>query len=244
MARLFYVLYGLVGYAAAVGALVYLILFIGGIHVPKTINSPALVALGPAILVNTVLIVIWGLQHSVMARPGFKASWTKFIPEPVERATYCVSTALVTFILVYFWQPMPGVIWDVSGSTLGTLLLIVYLFGWVAVLASSFMINHFHLFGLQQAFSGARDGTAGEHKFVTPLLYKVVRHPIQLGVLISLWAAPTLTEGRLLLAVVFTIYIFVGLRYEEKDLVEYFGDDYRDYKTKVAKVIPFGPKGK
>lgn len=244
MARIFYLLYGLVGYMAAVGALVYLILFIAGFYVPKTINSPALVDLGPAWLINTLLIVIWSLQHSVMARPGFKATWTKFVPEPVERATYCVATALVTWILVYYWQPMPNVIWDVSGSTLGTLLLGVYLLGWVVVLASSFMINHFHLFGLQQAFSGARDGTAGEHKFVTPLLYKIVRHPIQLGVLISLWAAPTLTEGRLLLAVVFTIYIYVGLRYEEKDLIEYFGDEYRAYKTKVSKVIPFGPKGK
>ncbi len=243
MARLFYVLSGLVGYTAAVGALVYLILFIGDFLVPKTINSPALIDLGPAMLINTVLIVIWGLQHSVMARPGFKAAWTKVVPEPSERAVYCIATALVTWILVTFWQPMPGVLWDVSGTTLGTLLLGVYFLGWVVVLASSFMINHFHLFGLQQAFSGARDGTAGEHKFVTPLLYKVVRHPIQLGVFISLWAAPTLTEGRLLLAVVFTIYIYVGLRYEERDLIEYFGDEYRAYKTKVSKVIPFGPRG-
>lgn len=243
MARLFYVLSGLVGYTAAVGALVYLILFIGDFPVPKTINSPALIELGPAFLINTMLIAIWGLQHSVMARPGFKAAWTKFIPEPSERAVYCIATALVTWVLVYFWQPMPGVLWDVSGSMLGTVLLAVYLLGWVVVLASSFMINHFHLFGLQQAFSGARDGTAGQHKFVTPLLYKVVRHPIQLGVFISIWAAPTLTEGRLLLAVVFTIYIYVGLRFEEKDLIEYFGDEYRAYKTKVSKVIPFGPKG-
>lgn len=243
MARLFYVLSGLVGYMAAVGALVYLILFIGDFLVPKTINSAALVELGPAFVINTALIVIWGLQHSVMARPGFKASWTKIIPEPSERAVYCVATALVTGILVAFWQPMPGVLWDVSGSTLGTILWAVFFLGWVVVLAASFMINHFHLFGLQQAFSGARDGTAGEHKFVTPLLYKIVRHPIQLGVLISLWAAPTLTEGRLLLAVVFTIYIYVGLRYEEKDLIEYFGDEYRAYKTKVSKVIPFGPRG-
>lgn len=242
MARLFYLLSGLVGYMAAVGALVYLILFIADFIVPRTINSPALVELGPAFAINTLLIVIWGLQHSVMARPGFKASWTKVIPEPVERAVYCIATALVTGILVYFWQPMPNVLWDVSGTTLGTALLAVYFLGWVVVLAATFMINHFHLFGLQQAFSGARDGTAGEHKFVTPLLYKVVRHPIQLGVLISIWAAPTLTEGRLLLAVVFTIYIYVGLRYEEKDLVEYFGDEYRGYKTKVSKLIPFGPK--
>lgn len=244
MARLFFLSYGLVGYMAAVGALVYLIFFIAGIYVPKTINSPALMELGPAGLVNIVLIVIWGLQHTIMARPGFKAAWTKFIPEPVERATYCIGTALVTYILVYFWQPMPNVIWDVSGTMLGTVLLLLYFTGWAVVLASSFMINHFHLFGLQQALSGARDGTAGEHKFVMPLLYKVVRHPIQLGVLISLWSAPTLTEGRLLLAVVFTIYIFVGLRYEERDLVDYFGDEYRGYKTKVPKVIPFGPKGK
>ena len=235
-------LYSLVSYAIGVASLVYLILFIADLWVPVTINRGAGFApqagIATAILWNVGVVLIWGIQHTLMARPTFKRVWTKVVPVPIERSTYLICVAIATVMLVLCWAPMPTVIWDLSGTVLAMLLLGVYFFGWCITLFSTFLLNHFHLFGLQQAFIYIRRLQSKQETFQTPLLYKLVRHPMMSGVLIALWAVPVLTVSRLLFNILMTTYIFIGLYFEERTLTDELGDDYKRYLQTTPSVIP------
>ncbi len=244
MKRISAMLFSIISYFLGVAALVGLILWMAGWILPVTIDNgyaPTQMDLGTmfAVLFNGVLIAIWGFQHSWMATPAFKDRWKAMIPASIERSFYVLVVALLTAVLILLWQPLPNVIWDVSGQTLGTVLAATYLLGWAIVLFSTFLINHFHLFGLQQAFENLTERESKEASFVTPLLYKLVRHPMMTGVLISLWSAPTMTVGRLVIAVGLTAYVYFGLKNEEKTLLAELGDQYREYQGTTPMVIPF-----
>jgi len=235
-------LYSIVCYLIGVVALVYLILFIADLFVPITINrgagiSPELTG-ATAVFWNISVVMIWGLQHTIMARPAFKRIWTKVVPVSIERSTYLVGVAIATMVLTILWIPMPAVLWDTSGTVVATLLIGVYFFGWCITLFSTFLINHFHLFGLQQAFLHMRRLQSKQETFRTPLLYKLVRHPMMSGVLIALWAVPVLTVGRLIFNVSMTAYVFVGLYFEERTLTAELGDAYKQYLKTTPSVIP------
>lgn len=241
-ARLGAMLYSVTSYLIGVVALVYLILFIADLLVPVTINRGA--GLAPdftgatAVLWNICVILVWGAQHSVMARPTFKRIWTRFVPVSIERSTYLVFVAMATAVLVGFWVPMRSILWDFSGTATGIVITAVYFLGWAIVLFATFLINHFHLFGLQQSFHFLQQQQSKQATFKTPLLYKLVRHPMMTGVLIALWAAPVMTHGRLLFNLLMTSYVFIGLYFEERNLSEELGDAYRRYQQTTPAVIP------
>lgn len=240
--RLVAMLYSITCYFIGVATLLYLILFIADLWVPVSLNAGSGFAPkmdGVTVLIwNVVVIAFWGLQHSIMARPAFKRIWTRIVPAAIERSTYLVFVALATLVLVMFWQPMTTVIWDVSGTMLFPVLLGLYFFGWVVVLFSSFLLNHFHLFGLQQALLNLKDIQSKQASFKTPLLYRFVRHPMMTGVLIALWCAPVMTTGRLTFNVLMTVYVFIGVYFEEKTLEAELGAEYRDYQQSTPSVIP------
>jgi protein-S-isoprenylcysteine O-methyltransferase Ste14 len=246
MIKLIGMLYGLVCYILGVASLVLIILFANnhmgvlGMESLTSLNisEPNGPPLGNPVLINIGLLLLFSIQHTVMARPGFKAVLTKVLPESWERSTYVLATAIVILALVQYWQPMNASIWSVQNETARIAINIVFYLGWVVTLLATYMINHFHLFGLQQSFKPG-DPDSGSKEFRTPMFYQFVRHPIQTGVVIGMIAAPDMTTGRALLAVGMFIYIAVGLYYEERDLIAEFGDTYRDYKKRVPGVIPF-----
>lgn len=247
--KIFAMIFSLLSYLVGTAALVYLILFIGDIEVPWTVNSaspmaPDLDGIAAAVW-NSILIAIWGGQHSIMANPTFKAAWTKIVPASIERSTYLLFVAAFTAGLVALWVPMPAEYWNFSGSTFGTILLVGFFAGWMITIISTFLINHFHLFGLSQAFQLIRRTQSKQITFVTPLFYKLVRHPMMTGVLIALWCAPILTGGRLLLNIVMTAYILVGTKHEEGTLIADLGQKYIEYRKTTPMLIPglrFGGK--
>lgn len=244
MQRISAMLFSIFAYFLGVAALVGLILWMAGWMLPVTIDKGyAATQMGLssviAVLFNGILILIWGSQHSWMARPAFKDRWRSAIPPSIERSSYVLIVALLTAAMILLWQPLPLVIWDFSNLWLGSVLAVIYILGWVIVLISTFLINHFHLFGLQQAFENLTERETKEASFVTPMLYKLVRHPMMTGVLISLWSAPTMTVGRLVVALGLTAYIYFGLKNEEKTLVAELGDQYRNYQSTTPMVIPF-----
>lgn len=234
--------YSILCYFLGVGALVGLVLFIGDFLIPVTINKPSPIApnFSPAfaLLWNSALIVLWGLQHSIMADNRFKAWWTRFVHPAVERSTFLLFVALATTMLIILWNPVPIVIWKVDNPMLEAILVAGYFSGWAIVLGASFLINHFQLFGLEQAYRMLTSTQSKKSIFVTPFLYRIVRHPIMTGVLISLWFAPEMTVGRLGLNLVMTTYILIGTRHEEKTLVEELGKEYEDYQKTTPMLIP------
>ena len=189
-------------------------------------------------LINLGLLLLFGIQHSVMARPGFKQALTRLLPAAWERSTYVLATSIVLLAIVQYWQPMGGQLWEVHNPAARLALKIAYFWGWGITVLATFMLNHFHLFGLQQSLH-PDNPDAGTKEFKTPLFYSVVRHPIQTGIVIAMVATPDMTTGRVVLAVGMLIYIAVGLYFEERDLVEDFGDTYRDYRGRVPGVLPF-----
>ena len=189
------------------------------------------------LLVNIGLLVLFGLQHSIMARPGFKAKLVAILPASLERSTYVLATAIVTIALVQYWQPMAGSLWHVENEIGRQILNILFYTGWLITFLATYMLNHYHLFGLQQSFR-SNDPDAGSKEFKTPFFYKFVRHPIQTGVAIAMLAAPDMTAGRALLAAGMLLYIAIGLYFEERDLITEFGDTYRDYKKRVPALFP------
>jgi protein-S-isoprenylcysteine O-methyltransferase Ste14 len=239
MGKLIGFLYGLVAYLVFFVAILYAIGFVTGMVVPKTIDSgPA----GPpmeAVIIDLLLMSLFAVQHSVMARPQFKRWWTQFVPVPVERSTFVLFASLALLLLYWQWQPIPVVVWQVNNPQIATSLLGFELIGWTLVFASTFLINHFELFGLHQVTNNLAGKPMPKVRFRTPALYKLVRHPIYLGFLIAFWAAPVMTAGRLLFAAVTTAYIFVGIALEERDLVAVFGDEYHRYRQRVAMIVPF-----
>ncbi|MFT5775184.1 methyltransferase family protein [Hyphomonas sp.] len=245
MVRFITMLYSLICYAIGVAALVGLILFVADVFLPVTLNTASAFAphlTGPvAIVWNVALIALWGAQHTFVASPGFKAWWTQYMPAAIERSTYLVFVAIMTAGLVLLWVPLPGALWDVSGTMPGNIILGVYFLGWVVVLVSTFLINHFHLFGLQQAWQQVDHTQSKDITFRTPLFYKLVRHPMMTGVLISLWAIPELTISRLVFTLAMTVYVLVGVYFEEKTLVADLGEEYDAYRRTTPGLIPGMP---
>jgi methanethiol S-methyltransferase len=239
MGKLIAFLYGTVAYLAFAVIIVYAIGFVTGLVVPKTIDSGTVVPVMEAIVVNLLLMSLFAVQHSVMARPQFKKWWTQFVPAAVERSTYVLFSSLALLLLFWQWRPIPGVVWQVSNPQMADLLLGLSLFGWVLVFISTFLINHFELFGLHQVANNLTDKPMPAVRFKTPFLYNFVRHPIYLGFIIFFWATPMMTAGHLLFAAVTTAYIFVGIALEERDLIALFGDEYRRYRQRVSMIVPF-----
>jgi protein-S-isoprenylcysteine O-methyltransferase Ste14 len=239
MAKFMAFLYGIVAYLAFAVTIVYAIGFVAGLVVPKTIDSGAVVPLTEAIVVNLLLMSLFAVQHSVMARPQFKKWWTQFVPVAVERSTFVLFSSLALLLLFWQWRPIPAVVWQVSNPEVATSLLVLGLFGWLLVFISTFLINHFELFGLHQVANHLAGRPMPAVRFRTPMLYNLVRHPIYLGFIIFFWATPVMTAGHLLFAAVTTAYIFVGIALEEHDLIAAFGDEYRRYRQRVAMIVPF-----
>lgn len=238
LSRIAIFLYSIICYAAGFVALVYAIGFVGNYVVPKTIDSGMGADLPTALLYDLPLLALFAIQHSVMARQGFKRVWTSFVPKPAERATYVLFTALVLFLLYWQWKPLPAIVWDVTNAGAAMTLTVLYFAGWGIVFLSSFLINHFELFGLQQGFANLQGKEPAPPTFKTPFLYRLVRHPIYLGLLLAFWCTPLMSQGHLLFAVATTGYLFIGIAFEERDLTSFFGDSYRDYRKRVPMVIP------
>ena len=246
MKRILIFIYGLLSYVVFFGAFLYAIGFVNNLMVPKSIdNGGDSESLGVAFLINAALLSIFAIQHSIMARPKFKQWLTRIIPKAMERSTFVLFSSLALILLYWKWVPMTDIIWSVENPTLSTAIQIIYFIGWITVLLSTFMINHFELFGLQQIYDNLMKKEATHIHFKTGYLYAFCRHPIMLGFLIAFWATPVMTLGHMLFTVMTTLYIFVSVKYlEEKDLKAHFGDTYVDYKTKVPMFFPTGKKFK
>ena len=238
MKRLTAFIYGLGCYAVFFATFLYAIGWVGDLFLPVTIDSTPLVPTGYALLVNLGLLTLFALQHSVMARPWFKKWWTKIVPDPVERSTYVLLTSLLLALLFWQWRPLHGVVWSVEHPTVGLVLWVFFWLGWGLVLVSTFIIDHFDLFGLRQVWLHLRGKPYRPPVFQVPSFYKYVRHPLLLGFIIAFWAAPTMTTGHLVFAVVTTLYMLVAIRFEEHDLVASYGQAYADYRRRVPKLIP------
>jgi len=242
MGRLLAFLYGVVCYIFFLGTFLYAIGFVGNILVPKSIDSGMEGGLSVSLIINALLLSLFAVQHSVMARRGFKEMWTKIIPEPVERSTY-VLLANVALVLMYWqWRPLTGNIWTVENSTGHLILEILFWIGWVIVLVSTFVINHFDLFGLRQVYLYIKRKEYAPPGFHTPGYYKNIRHPIMLGFIIAFWATPHMTVGHLIFAIATTAYILIGIKLEERDLIHYYGEEYKSYKKRTNMLIPFKQK--
>jgi len=239
MGRFVMFLYGIVSYLVFFGTILYAIGFVSGLAVPKTIDTGPIGSMTQALIVNLLLMSLFAIQHSVMARKQFKQWWTQYVPATVERSTYVLFASLALILLFWQWRAMPAVVWQVADPQIAMAITGLSLIGWVIVFTSTFLINHFELFGLHQVANHLAGRTMPEPRFRTPLYYKFVRHPIYLGFIIAFWAAPTMTIGHLLFAAVTTAYIFVGILLEERDLVDLFGDDYRRYRDRVSMLMPW-----
>ena len=239
MGRLIGFIYGLVAYLVFFVTILYAIGFVTGLAVPKTLDNGIAGEPIESIIVNLLLMSLFAVQHSVMARPQFKKWWMQFVPQPVERSTYVLFASLALLLLFWQWRPMPAVLWQVSNQQIAGALLTLGLIGWVVVFTSTFLINHFELFGLHQVANNLAGKPMPAMHFRTPLLYNLVRHPIYLGFLVAFWSTPLMTAGHLLFAAVTTAYIFVGIALEERDLIAVFGDEYRRYRQRVAMIVPF-----
>jgi methanethiol S-methyltransferase len=237
--RLLAFIYGFTSYGIFLGSFLYAIGFVSGLMVPKTIDTGPVVPMPQALIIDLVLMSVFAIQHSVMARRQFKQWWTQFVPKPVERSTYVLFASLALVLLFWQWRPIPTVVWEITNPAIAMAILGLSLIGWLIVLTSTFLINHFELFGLHQVTNNLTGQPMPELRFRTPLYYKFVRHPIYLGFIIAFWAAAVMTTGHLLFAAVTTAYIFVGIFLEERDLVDLFGDDYRRYKDRVSMMLPW-----
>ena len=242
MGRIAILFYGVVAYVLAMASLAYAIGFIGNLWVPKSIDSGPLVPLGEALTVNVLLLALFAVQHSGMARRGFKKSSTAIVPEPIERSTFVLVSGIVLWLLYWQWRPITDEIWRIDNAIGSRLLYAIYFIGWGIVLLSTFLINHADLFGLRQVTDHWLAKEAMAPEFRTPLLYKFVRHPLYFGLLLAFWATPVMTTGHLLFAVATTGYILIGILLEERDLVATFGDTYRSYRERVPMLLPWPPR--
>lgn len=231
------VAYGVFGYVVFLASFLYAVGFLGNIIVPKAIDSGPKSPPVEAVAVNVLLLGLFAVQHSVMARPAFKNWWTRIVPQPIERSTYVLLSSLALMLLYWQWRSLPSAVWA-APRAVAIALWVLYAFGWLVVLVSTFLIDHFELFGLRQVFEYATDRPIAPACFRTPGLYRVVRHPIMLGFIVAFWAAPVMSWGRLLFAAASTAYIAVGVWFEEGDLRVQFGDAYEDYRRRVPAIVP------
>ncbi len=238
MKRISLLLYSFTNYAFGVAALVYLVAFLFNRYAPITIDSGETINPAIAVVINLFLIALFGLQHSIMARPKFKRWLTQLVPKAAERSTYMLATAIVVFALCLLWQPLPAVIWQADNKVAYNILLAIGLSGWALVLYATFLINHFDLFGLRQAWIHFTGKDYTPLPFKTIALYKYIRHPIMTGVFIGIWFTPSMTVGHLLFAVGMSAYIMIGVYYEEKDLINDLGKKYFDYMQTTSKFLP------
>jgi len=237
MKRVAILLYGVLCYAIFFLTFLYAIGFVGGFVVPKSIDSAPTLPLGQAILINLALLAVFALQHSVMARPAFKRAWTRVVPEPAERSTYVLLSSLALLLLFWQWQPMGLVIWQVEHPVAQALLHAGFAFGWVLVLVSTFLINHFDLFGLRQVWLQFRGRPYTFLPFKTPGPYRLVRHPLYVGWFFAFWCTPTMSAAHLVFALMTSAYILIAIRLEERDLVAAH-PEYDDYRRRVPMLVP------
>jgi methanethiol S-methyltransferase len=240
MNRVLAFLYGVVSYVIFLCTFLYAIAFVSNVLAPKSIDSVPTASLGQALFIDAVLLAIFAVQHSLMARQGFKKVWTRIVPPAVERSTYVLAATLALALILTQWRPIAEpVIWRVENPMAVQAVWAVFWLGWAVLLLATFLINHFELFGLRQVFSRLVGREIPESEFRTPLLYRYVRHPIYLGFLLGFYAAPVMTAGPLLFAIGATGYILVGIWFEERDLVAQFGERYRQYRNQVGMLLPF-----
>jgi len=234
-------IYGIFCYLVFLATFFYALGFVGDLYVAKSIDSGAQGPLPAALFVDAALLGLFAVQHSLMARPWFKRAWARVVPEPAERATYVLFSSLALLLLFWQWRPVGGVVWAVENQAGRLALYGLYFFGWLLLLASTFMIDHFDLFGLRQVWRHLRGLPYAHPEFKTPGLYRHVRHPIYLSWLCIFWATPRMTAAHLLFALATTAYILVAVRFEERDLIRYHGDAYRAYRARVPMIFPLRP---
>jgi len=246
MSRIIYMVASIAIYFIFFATFLYLIGFVGNLpFLPLTVDRGPEIATAPALAIDLALIAAFGVQHSVMARQGFKRAWTRIIPEPLERSMFVLFASLMLIILFAFWCPIPAVIWHVEAPIARDILYGLMGLGWLIVLLSTFLINHFELFGLTQPLFHMLRRQPAPAKFRVPFLYKMVRHPLYSGFFIAFWSTPTMTAGHLLFSIGMSVYILIAIRYEERDLVSVFGEDYETYRAKVGMLTPkLGRAGK
>jgi protein-S-isoprenylcysteine O-methyltransferase Ste14 len=235
-------LYGVVSYLVFFAAFLYAIGFVGNIVVPKSIDTGLETPFTTALLINVVLLGLFAIQHNVMARPWFKKWWTRFVPHTIERSTFVLFASLLLILLYWQWRPMPGIVWNVENVIGRYILQALFWVGWLTVLLSTFMINHFDLFGLRQVFLHLRGQPYKPLEFKTSGLYKLVRHPLMLGFIMAFWAAPMMTNGRLLFAIVTTVWMLISIQLEERDLVKFHGKEYENYRKETSMLLPIPKK--
>jgi methanethiol S-methyltransferase len=240
MSRKLTLLFAIIAYAIFFATFLYLIYFVGSLPVaPLTVDSGGpITRIRFAVVIDVALIALFGLQHSIMARQGFKRAWTKIVPWPMERSVYVLFASVALIVLFLFWHPIPRVIWDARPNALRVLLWAIFALGWLVVLFSTFLINHFELFGLQQAWLHLRGRAAGPPKLREPLFYKWVRHPLYVGFFLAFWSIPTMTAGHFLLALGVSAFMLTAIQFEERDLITLFGKDYEQYRDRVGMLTP------
>jgi protein-S-isoprenylcysteine O-methyltransferase Ste14 len=242
--KILFLIYGLVAYLIFLGTFLYAIGFVSALVVPRHIDSEPVSSFGYALLINASLLSLFAVQHSAMARPAFKRWWTTFVPVPIERSTYVLFSSICLALLTWAWQPMGGVIWRAGSETFAGILTLLGLSGFGIAFASTLLIDHLDLFGVRQVWCYFKGKKYEQLPFETPVLYKHVRHPLYLGFIIAFWVTPHMTAAHLFFAVMTTLYILVGIRLEERDLIDHFGAKYTEYKGSTPMLIPFTGKNK